>query len=133
MPKGPINKVYHVLNIPEKEQEFIRELAEDLIDKWRQGKAIRAVGEAVKGILSHPAGLMAVLSAVGLAFLLSPFGREALEKGSEAVGAAARSYWSSFIDPVLIATGVPQRDLTSIKLAWVNSILDSLRGLTPFF
>lgn len=94
MPSEPLNKVYHVLNIPEREQAFIKEVVEDLTDTFIKGKALSAAGEAAEGILSNPnlallvgGGILAVAAgAVGkdkIDGLVNYFGNASLVFSSE--------------------------------------------------
>ena len=89
MPQAPLNKIYHVINIPEKEQAFIREMVDDLTDTFIKGKALRAAGEAAEGILSNP-NLAFLVSGGILAALGAQFGADKLDDLMRYFGAAGR-------------------------------------------
>ncbi len=67
--RPPVQHIKHHIIIPEETLAFL----DNLMERWTIGKAIRAAGEAGKGILSHPAGLLTVTGMVAAAlFAFAP-------------------------------------------------------------
>ncbi len=104
-------KHVHVLSLSPELEEKIDSIQETFI----KGKALRAVGEAAKGVLSHPAGLIAVAGiwiTVMLTIRPGALGAVVNEKG--VVTGFSRSLFTAYarniIGPIMTAAGVDMED-----------------------
>ncbi len=116
----PPNQMVHTLQIEEDTQEFIRELANDVINKVLAvrvaGKGIEAVGETIKGAVSHPVGFLAISAGI-VAYLLGVLGFSE-DKEEEAIAEFKR---------ILGESGLPKELLDAWEVAF-----DMSRVMFPF-
>ncbi len=128
----PPNQMVHTIQIEEDTRDWLEDQIDGLKRAFLIGKASRAAGEGIKGLVSHPAGLVTLLSALGIGFLLlSPEVREALKRGAGIPGQALDTWWSTFIAPTLTATGIRPEDIPKVKDEFVRSLWNFMKGLTP--
>ncbi len=136
MPKKPLNKVYHVLNIPEKEQAFIRETVEALKDAYLQVHGIKAAGRVLAGALSHPVGYLGVVGAVVLAAHTIPGLREIViafeKKQAEAAGEAVEDFvktgWKSVTEGSAARTA-GEREMYE---KWIDDLWKAIKWVFRF-
>ena len=117
MPQAPLNKIYYVINIPEKEQAFIREVVEDLQETFIKGKALSAAGEAAEGILSNP-NLALLIGGGLLATIAAALGKDKLDELMQYIGSA-----STVFNPESTAEE---------KSAAASDMIDFLKSIVPF-
>jgi len=110
---APPNQMRHTLEIEEDTQEWL----EEMMDKYLQGKAIRAAGEAAEGFLSNPASALWVGGGLlaGLAALVGA------DKYADLV-----DYFTAFES--VIAPGTSEEE----KSKAANTMIITLKKLLPF-
>ncbi len=135
-PEFRLNKVYHVLNIPEAEQEFIRETVKDLKDAYLQVHGIKAAGRVLQGALSHPVGYLSVIGAIIIAAHTIPGVRDAVvafeKKQAEAAGVAVEEFVKTGIRNVTEGSAARTEDERLMYEQWIDSLWDGIRWVFQF-
>lgn len=129
--RPPVQHIKHVHTIalsPETE-----ELLTETKNAFIAAKGIRAIGEAAKGVLSHPAGLAAVLSGLGLAFLMfNPSVREGLKTASSKSKDAADSFFDLTLGMMLSVLGAGKEEKDVTRNAFWDALQEIAKSTTPF-
>ncbi len=115
----------------------LEEKIDTVTERFVMGKGLRAVGEAVKGLLSHPAGLILV-AGVWISIFITLRPQEAgvdVDKEGTIIGINRfifMSYAQNIMGPIMAVQGVSQEDtnvaLTRLFDIWEGRIGKPLRG-----
>jgi len=116
---APPNQMRHTLEIEEDTQVFL----EEMMDKYLQGKAIRAAGEAAEGFLSNPASALWVGGGI-LAVVATVVGAEKLESITD--------YFASLQTLLNAKEGEEQREAANGLIISLRSLIRGLSPLGPF-
>ncbi len=116
----------HVIEVKKETRDWIEEMIGMVTTRHIAGKGLRAVGEAAKGLLSHPAGLLAIAAGSITLAALTPWGRDKLGIKTDDEGIVTSinrnifmAYATSIYTPIMGVAGVsPEDTRRAIGLLW---------------
>ncbi len=116
----------HVIEVKKETREWIEEMIGVITTRQIAGKGLRAVGEAAKGLLSHPAGLLVIATGSITLAALTPWGRAKLgiETDDEGIVTAINrnlfmAYAESIMVPIMTVMGIDKEETRrSVGLLW---------------
>ncbi len=116
----------YVIEVKKETRDWIEEMIGVVTTRAVAGKGLRAVGEAAKGLLSHPAGLLVIAAGSITLAALTPWGRAKLGIETDDEGLVTSinrnifmAYATSIYTPITGAAGFsPEETRKAIGLLW---------------
>ncbi len=116
----------HVIEVKKETREWIEKMIGVVTTRQIAGKSLRAMGEAAKGLLSHPAGLLVIAAGSITLAALTPWGRAKLgiETDDEGIVQSINrnlfmAYAESIMVPIMTVIGISKEDTRrSVGLLW---------------